>query len=461
MSELSNVQRRQFSADRSLEECIDRRDYGSDFDIRTRLQEKRLRRDLPRAGGSRPTERLPLVRSSGLAPDPNRIAGTRSARFSVGLPRESKVSDTVAVHTLEHATSNRPGERSMNPRRAISWRRFRLSTAFIAVTMIGMWLAVEFHREPLTKDNLSRLQQRQRIDLDVVRVVWNATGDRVAFVGWEKSVEIRDSVTMWKLSTIGENKKIIDFAFSPDENVVAYCENGTSAEIHDLRTREVTVIEAINPQPDVVFSPDGKLLATGGYGDTARLWDVQTGKLRFELNVGPTVGGLRPVFSAQGGLLAIGNRNSTTHIFDVETGEQVQILPRRSSQELMFHPNGATIAVAYVDAKIGLWDVKSGELLRLADTTAEEIYALDWSPDGHFLASAGLQGDINLWNGSDLRPIRTLPAPEWVISVRFRPDMRGIVTAGGSRMSGGQRFVQEWEVPSFVKSTLRKNVIDP
>jgi WD40 repeat protein len=342
----------------------------------------------------------------------------------------------------------------MTLRHAISWRRFRLSTLFIAVTMIGMWLAVKFHREPLTKENLSRLQQRQRIDIDVVRVVWSANGNRVAFVGWEKPVEIRDSVTMWKLSTIGEDKKIIDFAFSPDENVVAYCENGTSAEILDIRTGELTVLEAVNKQPDVVFSPDGKLLATGGYGDTARLWDVRTGKMRTELYVGPTVGGLRPVFSEDGKLLAIGNRNSTTHIFDVETGEQVQILPRRSSQELMFHPNGSTIAVAYVDAKIGLWNVKSGELLHLADTTAEEIYVLDWSPNGQILASAGLKGDINLWNGSDLSPLHTLPAPEWVISVRFRPDMRGIVTAGGSRMPGGQRFVQEWEVPSFVKSRL-------
>jgi WD40 repeat protein len=342
----------------------------------------------------------------------------------------------------------------MDLRRAISWRRFRLSWLFIAVTIIGMWLAIKFHREPLTKENLSRLQKRQRIDIDVFRVVWSANGDRVAFVGWEKPVEIRDSVTMWKLSTIGENRKIIDFAFSPEKDVVAFCENGTSVEIHDLRTGELTILAAVNKQPDVVFSPNGQLLATGGYGDTARLWDIQSGKMRTELYVGPTVGGLRPVFSNDGKLIAIGNRNSTTHIFDVETGEQVQILPRRSSQELMFHPNGSTIAVAYVDAKIGLWNVNSGELLQLADTTAEEIYALDWSPNGQMLASAGLKGDINLWNGSDMSPLLTLPAPEWVISIRFRPDMRGIVTAGGSRMPGGQRFVQEWEVPSFVKIRL-------
>jgi len=83
--------------------------------------------------------------------------------------------------------------------------------------------------------------------------------------------------------------------------------------------------------------------------------------------------------------------------------------------------------------------------------TADEIFTLDWSPNGEILASAGLNGDIGLWSGSDLRLLHTLKGPEWVISVWFRPDKLGLFVAGGAVVIGGKRFVQEWEVPLFSK----------
>ncbi|MFV1967993.1 MAG: hypothetical protein ACC628_21420 [Pirellulaceae bacterium] len=52
---------------------------------------------------------------------------------------------------------------------------------------------------------------------------------------------------------------------------------------------------------------------------------------------------------------------------------------------------------------------------------------------------------------SDLKRLRTLKGPEWVISVGFRPDNRGLFVAGGAEAIGGKRFVQEWEVPLFSK----------
>ncbi len=336
------------------------------------------------------------------------------------------------------------------------WWRFRLSTLLIAVSLLSVWLAIKFHREPLSVENLSQLQKRERIDLDIWKVVWSPNGRRIALVGWETPVEIRDSVTLWRMKTIGKGKKIIHFAFSPDEDVVAYCENGKKPNIVDLSTGQTKVLDTVAGQSKLAFSPCGKILATGTYGTKAWLWDVKTGDLLKELDVGPTTGGLNPTFSPDGKLVAVGNRNSTTHIFDVATGKQLRVLHKRSSQELTFHPTRPVIAVAYVDASIGLWNVETGELLHQANTTAEEIYTLDWSPDGEILASAGLHGDINLWDATDLTLLHTLPAPEWLISVRFRPDGKGLVTAGGSQTPGGQRYVQEWDVPSFASRLIRK-----
>src|SRR5688572_13787485 len=101
----------------------------------------------------------------------------------------------------------------MIPRRVRRGWRFRLSTLFVATALICLGLAYTFHREPLTVKNIGELQERQKIELDLFRVIWNQDGSRVAFHGWETPVEVRDSVTLWKLKTIGQDKKIISFAF--------------------------------------------------------------------------------------------------------------------------------------------------------------------------------------------------------------------------------------------------------
>ena len=117
------------------------------------------------------------------------------------------------------------------------------------------------------------------------------------------------ALSLKTIETIGEGQKLIHFAFSPDKDVVSYCRNGTTAEILDRRTGRVITLDVGNDQPKMAFSPDGKSLATGGYGTSPRLWSVSDGKLLREFDAGPAVGGLTPVFSPDGRMLAVGNRN--------------------------------------------------------------------------------------------------------------------------------------------------------
>ena len=320
--------------------------------------------------------------------------------------------------------------------------QFSLRTLLLLVTLAAVWLSLWTYRARLTPGNISAVRQTTQIDKEVHSFRWSSDGERVAFVGWEEPVEIRSAIGFWPLRTI--DGPLIDFAFSPDPDVVACCENARVAEIRNLRTGRRIELDAKNHQPDPVFSPDGRLLATGGYGNAVRLWRVADGKLLRVLNTGPVTGGLRPVFSPDGKILAVGNRNSTTRLFDVASGKLLHVLPRSMTQELQFDPTGRRLAVSYCDARVGLWDVATGKLLHLRDTGAEEIYTVDWSPDGEMLAAAGLQGDILVMDGNDLAVLERLPGPEWVISVRFTPDGSQLLSAGGKRMKGGKRWVDVW-----------------
>ena len=334
--------------------------------------------------------------------------------------------------------------------------RFRLLTLLVAVTLISVWLAWKFHREPISPENVSQLQKLSEIPCpEAFRLVYSPDRSRVAFVSWEEPVQIREAVTLWHVQTIGADRKLIDFAFSPDQRHVAYTENGTLAEILTLSTGERRVLETGDPQPDVVFSPDGKLLATGGYSTRPKLWNVQTGKLVHQLDMGQNKGGLTPVFSPDGQTLAVGNRNAETILFDVATGRSLLVLPKRETQGLAFHPSGDLLAVAYCDGSIRLWQPATGELLAEQTKLAEEIYALDWSPDGKLLASSGLKGNICLWD-EQLQLRHSIPAPEWVISVKFSPDGTRLITASGDAAGIVDRTITVWGVPPAISRLVRR-----
>jgi hypothetical protein len=277
-------------------------------------------------------------------------------------------------------------------------------------------------------------------------------------VGWESPVEVRDAVSLKLLETIGDGQKIIHFAFSPKEDVVAYSENDQSktAKILDRSSGKTVTLDAGGDQPDVIFSPDGSLLATGGYGTVVRLWSIADGQLVRQFDVGPVMGGLTPEFSPDGCVLAVGHRNSTTVLFETATGRPLSVLPRKMSQEIQFHPEGHTLAVAYVDGSVALWRVSDGKLLGERKTQAEELYTLDWSPDGRLLATAGRKGKIPLWDARDLSLIRELAAPEWVVRVKFSPDGLNLHYAGGVAAVGGKRHLGVLGIEGSLYSLLNR-----
>jgi WD40 repeat protein len=324
--------------------------------------------------------------------------------------------------------------------------RFRLAWLLAAVTVIAIVLAVIFHREPIGRDNLSRLARLNEIERDVFRLVWSDDRTRAAFVGWETPVDIRETITLWPVRTVGEGKKIIEFAFSPDPDLVAWTENQRPVVIQRAGAKALVTLDTGTDQCDLDFSPDGTLLATGGYERGAMVWNVADGTLRHQLDMGTVQGGLTVRFSPDGKVLAVGNRNSSARLFDAKTGQVLHQLQRNSSHELAFHPTGKKLAIAYVDGTVVVWDVSTGQALSEAKPGAEEIYALDWSPDGKLLVSSGLNSDICLWD-EHLDLLHRLPAPKWVISAKFSPDGTRLITGGGGSTPGSRRSITVWGVP--------------
>ncbi len=294
----------------------------------------------------------------------------------------------------------------------------------------------------ISVETAKKVVQVGEMPRDVWELVWVARKELTVH-GWEAPVEVLEPVTFRPLRKIADGRRLVHFAASADGKTFAFCENNTAVEIHRLPPGPVVRLDTEQAQPSVAFSPDGKLLATGGAGTRAKLWGVTSGKFVRALDA-PCEGGLTPVFSPDGKLLAVGNRNDVTRLFEVATGKLLHTLPRKMSQELRFSPDGKVLAVGYVDGGVGLWDVGSGKLLRQRPGGAEEIYTVDWSPAGDVLATAGRKGKITLWDVRDLSVLKELEGPEWVIRVRFSPDGRRLFTCGGAIFPPVDRKVTVW-----------------
>jgi len=90
----------------------------------------------------------------------------------------------------------------------------------------------------------------------------------------------------------------------------------------------------------VAFSPDDKLLASGSYDHTIRIWDVNKGENTLLLS-GHTsyIGALR--FSPDAKLLASSSDDCTVRLWDLRSGDQLLLVQAEAVDDISFSNDGS------------------------------------------------------------------------------------------------------------------------
>ena len=148
----------------------------------------------------------------------------------------------------------------------------------------------------------------------------------------------------------------------------------------------------------LAFSPDGKKIASAGWDDVM-IWDVAT-----QQNIATFEGGRSVAFSPNGRILATGGGN--VNLWDVTTQRNIATLKHTSNVwSLAFSPDGTILASGTVNGMIKLWDVAmqremfTFEAHKVMDKhVGNPIHSLVFSPDGTILASATYDRTIKLWD---------------------------------------------------------------
>ncbi|MGH3249324.1 MAG: caspase family protein [Trebonia sp.] len=182
----------------------------------------------------------------------------------------------------------------------------------------------------------------------------------------------------------------------------------------------------------VVFSPDGRLLASGGWGRPARIRDAFTSELVRELrSAGASVYDL--AFSPDGALVATGGRDGTVALCEVATGKKVRSRKPGGAavRAVAFSPDGALLLSAHEDGVARLWDASTLGRLRELRAEGETIFGAVFSPDGALVAAACSDGAIRLWDAAGGEPLTLLHRHTgWATGVAFSPDGARLVSYG-------------------------------
>jgi WD40 repeat protein len=261
-------------------------------------------------------------------------------------------------------------------------------------------------------------------------------GNTLATGNYDRTVRLWSLVTGRHLQTLkGHSSVVNSLAWSPDGKHLIT--GGADGEVKewDVAAIEEPILptETVSQFLATTFSPQNELLALGvGENNRAKLWNLSKGNELTTMDVPRDV--LCAVFSPDTRLVATGGTNSDHRIFlwDTITGSRIRSLKGHTDNvyALAFSPDGTLLVSGGRDHSVRLWDVKTGlELAQLGN--ADNSWRAVFSPDGKHLATASLNGGVKVWDVAERKVLHTLKGHEQTVqAIAFSSDGKRLATGG-------------------------------
>jgi WD40 repeat protein len=268
------------------------------------------------------------------------------------------------------------------------------------------------------------------------------------------------------------------------------------------------VADAEQPLRSVAFSPDTRLLATGGDYMAVHTWSAETGQAMasFKAHAGTvgavtfagdsellsgsadkgafvwsaepgwilerTIGSIEDAtvlvdrvmavdFNTDGSLVVAGggvpSRSGEVKIFNTADGALVRALTEPHSDGVLgvaFSPDGSRIATCGADKYVKVFDTATGAMVRPFEGHTDYVLNVSWRSDSRSLASCGADNTIRVWNVDTGELSRTITGFEkQVTDVRFIGDTNNTISSSGDKSVRRHRTDNGQNVRTFAGGT--------
>jgi len=187
---------------------------------------------------------------------------------------------------------------------------------------------------------------------------------------------------------------------SPDGRLLV--SGGWDGTVRLWRTSDGAQVAVLDEQGgnvlSVAFSPDGQSVAATGGSEVIRLWQTRSGRLL------RTIGGSRGYFSSvafgpQGSMLITTGADRVACLWRPGDGALLErIAPEGGALSLAVGPGGHSLALGCGDGRIRVYDLTRGTVKSMLEGHRSGVIALAYSSDGTLLLSTSGEGPVLLWD---------------------------------------------------------------